>query len=700
MKRFFKSQTAKSFLIFWVAILGALLIYAIPLVHDLQNKSIDLIFEYRGPVSPPDTQVVIVALDDESLRSLNRKYPFPTQYYTHLVKNLDRAGAKLIVMDIEFTEPNFEHPERDLEFAQAINDAGNVILAGKVVYELASGRVYNPQILPPIAPLIRSDAAWGIVNAIEDRDGFIRRYLLFDYVGEKIYYSLSIKALEKLSEPIVPQDPFDPVFIVGDHRIPKAQANSMYINYRGPKGTFRTYSFASVLDDSTFQLLPDEDTDIFEFHLEWETFKDKIVMVGASAEELQDNKFTPFFNYRGQSQKIPGVEIHANALSTILQDDFLSALPPFLVLLYVLLIGALTSVLTFSLRPFKSLFVSIAMVLFCIGLAFFMFTHFSLFFPMILPSMVIAFTFVGNTMIKIVAEQREKLRIRQTFQQYVAPSIVHKMLSSGELPAYGGERKELTILFSDIRQFTKFSESHEPEFVVSRLSNYLSNMVEIIFRHRGTLDKFVGDEIMALFGAPYYFDNHAELACQTALEMIEKLSMLSKEWSSTNGQFMKIGIGINTGKVLVGNLGSSQLFDYTVIGDQVNLGARLEGANKIYQTSIILSENTYNQVSKNALVRELDRVRVVGRMTPIRIYELLGMHSLPQLEKDYKIKVFEEGLEAYRQMRWADALKLFRKVLKVFPNDGPSQVFIIRCLNYLEHSPDPDWDGVYDFVQK
>jgi adenylate cyclase len=316
------------------------------------------------------------------------------------------------------------------------------------------------------------------------------------------------------------------------------------------------------------------------------------------------------------------------------------------------------------------------------------------------PILAILLSFVTSLLYQTVIEQREKRRIRQTFQQYVAPSVVDKMLSSGVLPSYGGERRELTVLFSDIRKFTTFSESREPEVVVSRLSEYLTEMVEVIFNNNGTLDKFVGDEIMALFGAPYQLEDHAEKACQTAVAMLDRLRELQKRWSADKKGYFNIGIGINTGNVIVGNLGSSQLFDYTVIGDEVNLGARLEGANKQYATTVIMSESTYNLVSDIAKVRELDLVRVVGKQKPIRIFELRGMDSLPQIEQDYIIDVFSEGLMAYRERRWADALKAFRRVLRYFPSDGPSRIYTMRCLDYIESPPPHNWDGVFEMKSK
>ncbi|MBN1540938.1 adenylate/guanylate cyclase domain-containing protein [candidate division KSB1 bacterium] len=701
MKSFIKSVKGLAVLITFAAFVLAMLVSSFTLVQNMHLKIVDTFFSLRGPLVPSDSSIVVITIDDEALKSLPSKYPFPTLYYSRLVNNLDRAGARLIIFDIEFTEANSLNPESDLEFARRIREAGNVILAGKVVFDVGSYGIQNFHLLEPIAPLLRSGAGWGLVNTIEDADGFIRQYLLFHQVNEKTYYPLAVKALEHLQGRSIPaQDPYLRQFRTGLFTVPKASANSFFINYRGPVRTFPVYSLAHVLDDSTFDLLEDDDTDIFDLHLEWDTFRDKIVLIGASAEELQDNKYTPFYHHNDIKRKMPGVEMHAHALSTLLDRDFLRMVPRSISISAWLFLAILTAFVTLLLRPFKALAVMVCVSLFLLFGAFFLFSEIGWIVNLTQPLLVVVLIFFFNTLYQIVQEQKEKNRIRQTFQQYVAPSIVNKMLSTGELPAYGGERRELTMLFSDIRKFSSFSENHEPEYVVNRLSEYLSAMVEIIFKHNGTLDKFIGDEIMALFGAPYSFADHAERACIAALEMVKKLEFLKKEKNDGGNSLFQIGIGINTGKVIVGNLGSSQLFDYTVIGDHVNIGARLEGVNKEYKTTIILSEHTWDAVRKSAIVRELDMVRVMGRNKPLRIYELLGMESVSQMQKDYLIDLFGEGLSAYRDRRWSDAIKIFHRILRYYPADGPARVFTIRCLNYLEKAPSEEWDGVFELQQK
>ncbi|OPZ69856.1 MAG: Adenylate cyclase 1 [bacterium ADurb.Bin478] len=687
------------------ALAGAGLAWLISLFgffHNLNLRAVNELFSLRGGQAQADTSIVIIAVDDESMKSLPTKWPYPRSYFARMVDHLSQAGARLIVFDIEFTEPSREQPAEDDSLARSVARAQNVILAGKVVLDANKRSLNNHYLLKPIPPLLETGAPFALVNVIEDGDGFIRRYMLYQQVGAALYFPLAVQAFLALAPPETGRT----VAISGNHvllagqRVPTTSGNAMYINFAGPAASFRTYSLASILDDENFDLAGEEDTDIFDQYRQWQTFRDKIVLVGASAEELQDNKYTPFFEYNGQRLKMPGVEMHANALSTLRSGRFLRDLPGWMQVVLLLTASLLSAWLALSLKPFRALPAVVLLIAGFLGLVYGLFVHARWVTDIVAPILSIAFTYVAGLTYQTVVEQKEKNRIRKTFQQYVAPTVVEKMLSTGELPSYGGERKELTVLFSDIRKFTKFSESHEPEVVVSRLQEYLSEMVDVVFRYNGTLDKFVGDELMAVYGAPFHFPDHAERACRTALEMVETLRQIQKRWSQDYNEYFNIGIGINTGKVIVGNLGSKQLFDYTVIGDEVNIGARLEGANKLYETTILISENTYSHVRDTARVRELDLVRLVGRRHPIRIYELRGMAPLPDIEQDLLIDVFAQGLNAYRRRCWADALYSFRRILRYFPTDGPSRIYTQRCLDQLEHPAPDDWNGVYDMEHK
>lgn len=675
------------------------------IVESIKLKTIDSFYALRGPIQPQDTTIVIVGVDDESLQSLPEDWPFPRSYHAKLVRNLTQAGARAIIFDIEFIETSTLITEDDFDFRDAIKQAGNVILAGKIAYEAGRYGVQQELLLKPNTFFLDDSVAWGwgIVNSFEDRDGFLRQYFLFLQHESQVYYPLAIEAYKLIARPTIPVEAnrTGDEFILGERRIPKIEANTMMINYSGPPGeAFRTYSYANILDDANFDLVDQEDTDVFENHLELQTFKDKIVFIGAMAEELHDKKFTPFFSYKGEHVKMAGVETHAHALSTIMRGDFIQKIDPFVdfIILVLFILLATTSII--YLKPLHAtLLIVVEIVLLNLG-GYLAFSHRGVIVDVTTPLLGILLCYVSGLIYNIFTERREKFRIRRIFQHYMSPAIVTKMIDSGRLPEFGGERRELTVLFSDIRKFSSFSEKHEPEFVVNRLSDYLSQMVDIIFTNSGTLDKFVGDEIMALFGAPYYFADHAERACIAALEMIQRLRHMQKQWKAENAENFDIGIGINSGNALVGNLGSEQIFDYTVIGNEINLGARLEGANKVYQTSILISDNTYNYIKDKFVAREIDYVRVVGIHKPVRVYELRSVEPLPKIEEELILETFKEALAMYRTHRWGEALKTFRRILRHYPADGPSLLYTVRCLDFLENPPAADWDGVHDLAQK
>jgi adenylate cyclase len=332
------------------------------------------------------------------------------------------------------------------------------------------------------------------------------------------------------------------------------------------------------------------------------------------------------------------------------------------------------------------------------GIAFFSIQQ--IWIPIVAPTLAIVLSYIGNTVQLVFFERRERRFVRKVFSQFVSKSVVDEMLAAGQNPKLGGEKRELSILFSDVRGFTTYCEKHPEEVVVQRLNEYLTEMVDIVFRNQGTLDKFIGDAVMALYGAPYHYAEHAEKACVTACEMIASVRGIQKRWSANAEDYFQIGIGVNTGTVIVGNMGSQQKFEYTVIGDEVNLASRLEGANKQYWTSIIISESTYAQVRKKARVRELDLVKVKGKKKPARIFELCSMEKLPAIEEDLLIGVYHQGLAFYKKREWYNAIKEFKRVLRYFPSDGPSRVYINRCLDFIMNPPRMDWDGVYEFKTK
>jgi adenylate cyclase len=263
----------------------------------------------------------------------------------------------------------------------------------------------------------------------------------------------------------------------------------------------------------------------------------------------------------------------------------------------------------------------------------------------------------------------------------------------------GGDKKDLTVLFSDIRGFTSISEKLPPEELVRLLNEYLTAMTNVVFKYEGLLDKYMGDAIMAVFGAPLDQPDHPQRACWTALNMMSELHRLQNKWQEEGRPALNIGIGINTGDMVVGNMGSEMRFDYTVMGDMVNLGSRLEGINKEYGSNIIISEFTYKAVKEIMCCRELDSVRVKGKKLPVKIYELLGKKKDENKWNDF-IAGFEKGLALYRAAKWDEAISSFQKVLAIRAEDEASRIYIERCKNLKEEPPAQPWDGVFTMKTK
>jgi adenylate cyclase len=298
-----------------------------------------------------------------------------------------------------------------------------------------------------------------------------------------------------------------------------------------------------------------------------------------------------------------------------------------------------------------------------------------------------------------MTEERQKRLIRRAFQYYLHPMIVEQVSQHPDLLKLGGQARELTVLFSDIRGFSSIAETLSPERLVRLLNEYFTAMTEVVFKHNGLLDKYIGDGIMAVYGAPLPAEDHAFQACSTALDMVTALRTLQRRWRGEGLPHVDIGIGINTAVMVVGNMGSELRFDYTVMGDGVNLASRLEGANKEYGTTIIVSESTWAQVKDRLAMRQLDIIRVQGKAQSTRIFEVLGPQPLTP-DRAAMVGLFEAGLRAYQARRWEDARQLFQQTAAITAEDMPSRLYIQRCQMFMTTPPPPDWDGVYTMPTK
>jgi adenylate cyclase len=328
-----------------------------------------------------------------------------------------------------------------------------------------------------------------------------------------------------------------------------------------------------------------------------------------------------------------------------------------------------------------------------VGLNYLLFTRLGLQLEIFYPLSLIVLVYLGVTMQRFLAEERERARIRKTFESYVAPTIVQEMLKHPEQLRLGGERREITVLFTDIRGFTTMSENLDPEALVKLLHDFLNPMSNIIINQGGTIDKYMGDAIMALFGAPLIQTDHPRLACRAALEMVDSLEALNRTWAEQGRPPLKVGVGVNTGPVAVGNMGSDRLFDYTAIGDNVNLASRLEGLNKYYGTNILISDTTAQALGNGFILRDVDQVRVKGKAQAARIYELLG-EGEPDPALARYLESYHRALALYRERRFHESLTAFAQTLEAHPGDAACQRYITLAQKHHETPPPHDWEAV------
>ncbi|MFH1811630.1 MAG: adenylate/guanylate cyclase domain-containing protein [Pseudomonadota bacterium] len=456
--------------------------------------------------------------------------------------------------------------------------------------------------------------------------------------------------------------------------LPTTPTGEMLVNYYGPeKTTFPRISYSDVVA-GTFKP---------------ELVKGKVVLVAATAIATHDQRVTPF------SAFAPGVEVHAAAIQNIIDGRFLSRHPlaiPF-ELLFMLSVALLLGLLLRRVSVPIGIGVTLA-----IAVAYWAINTFVLFrqgywFYLVLPFLQIFLTWAGITVFGYLVEGREKKRITAQFGTYVSPDYVRELIDNPDVIGLSGAEREMSVLFSDIRGFTTMSERLAPEELTRFLNEYLTPMTYCLQRNQGTLDKYMGDAIMAFFGAPKWFDDHPVKACLTAIEMMDELRDLRKKWRSEGKPDIDIGIGINSGKMRVGNMGSEAMRNYTVLGDNVNLGSRLEGLNKQYATNIIASQTTFEAAGALIYGRELDSVAVKGKKEPVRIFEVMGRGRPVDWQAEL-IGAFERGLVAYRKQEWEEALELFKTCLRIRKEatgtpDGCSHMYLERVHLLQKNPPRP-----------
>ncbi|MGH8064367.1 MAG: CHASE2 domain-containing protein [Candidatus Entotheonellia bacterium] len=721
----------------------------VPILELIELKTYDLRFLSRGHMQPSPA-VVMAVIDEKSLDAEGR-WPWPRSKIAALVDTLSQDGARVIAFDIAFTEPdessqlasirfsqkvdvlamrhpqladfireNIQHVDNDLTLVNAIQNSSAAVVLGyffhmseaDINYQIEQRKmdeqlnrinaskypfiIYREQkvggvpFIKAYAPesnleMFTEAAASGYFTTTSDADGVVRWMPLMVQAGEDLFPPLAVSTVwHYLGKPqlTVKVGRYGVEGIqMGERFIPTDESGQLLINYLGPPKTFPHIPI----------------TDILRGKLASGIFTDKIVLVGATAMGIQDLRSTPL------SPVYPGMEVHATVIDNILTQNFITRpmWSKIYDLLAILTLGTLIGIALPRMSALKGLLFAAGLFILHIFIARWLFINTGVWLNIVYPLLALSANYTILTLYDYVTEERERRKIKGAFMHYVAPVVIEEMLKDPRRLKLGGEERVLTVLFCDLQGFTSHSERYAPHEMIELLSEYYARMTEQIFASGGMLKEYVGDELMAIFGAPIEQPDHAERACAAALAMREHRYALREEWAKMGRPPLIARTGVNSGLMLVGNLGSKYRFAYGVLGDHVNLGSRLEGLNKAYGTEILIGENTAQLVQKSFLLREIDLVRVVGREQGVRVYELLAAASTSlSARKEKAVRSYAAGLEAYRQQCWAEALGLFKESLALWPADGPSRIMAERCQIYQKAPPTGDWDGVFEALYK
>lgn len=792
-----------------VSIILVTLLHAVG-IFDLPNyKVLDFAFtRIRGPIAgwsarqpiPRDSlKVVLVEVDNETWDQVPHPWFYPRdEVWARVVRNLTDAGARVIVFDLEFDTPDkksewlaslwqmgneIEFRHADEVLADAIRYAKSkgtrIVLGSQLITETTR---HPPQYIKrPVERILAAGPETGLVNEIKDFDGVTRKYALFYEMAHKPgewYLPLGMKALKEywgVPDSVLPQLDWERDEITYGPAVIKTygKSASFMVNFYGPPSgislagedpweTFYRYPLSNVLDDADFELNQDSDwMDFFKldgdlYGIVGESpFLDKIVIIGVSVNVLLDVKETPYYNYAGLRQLMPGVEYHANAIQTILDGNFIrvaggtlelndESFGANLLIIIILALGTFLFVQRISPILGGLLMVLEILVFVDVALGYFTQDHLwlpkfislyimmwtgvesvpafftigtpeigaSLFVPIVPGIASIVFTYGSIVLYRFLMEQKDKRFLKHTFGTYVSPELIDQMYETKQVPELGGESGIRTAYFTDIASFSAFSEILTASQLVALLNEYLTAMTDVLLHEGGTLDKFEGDAIVAFFGAPIHQDDHAYRACLVSVGMQQELAKLREKWASEDDKWpdlvpqMRMRIGINAGDLVTGNMGTTNRMNYTMMGDVVNTAARLEASAKQYGIYIQTTIPTLELAGKDKFEwRHIDKVKVMGKQEAVEAVEIMALKG--QLaDGQLKMKrIYDEGMKLYRQQQWDAGIEKFKAseaLEEVFPArpTTPSQVYIERCEYFKATPPGPDWDGSWTLTAK
>jgi adenylate cyclase len=583
------------------------LVYLSGFLELPEARTVDLRFDLRGPRKPV-FPIVVVTVDDDSLAEINRQWPWPRSYHAKVIEQIAKGNPLAIGVDILFPEESQDREDRLL--AKAVTGAKRVVLGSTlrtIATQTTVGVTQQRELAEPPIPTIRAGAAGiGFVDLDRGKDAVVRSGVLLRRHAGQVHTGFAKSLFD-----LVARD-------LGADGSRAAHRGRVLINFRGPNGSFPTYPYYQV----------------YRGEIPSTTFKGKIIILGVAALSLHDRHPAPFSGASwlptsaevGLKKDDPeallmsGSEIQANLLDTLLNNDPIERLPTSVYLVLILLVGMTGVVIAGRLRPLRAIAGTVGLALVYLMVSQFAFSWMNLWIevvPVILPLIVGA----GMT---ISANYMREERVRREYARFFSPVVARQIAEDRKGLAMAAKRRAITVLFSDIRNFTSISEGLPPEKVVELLREYFNTMVSIVLKHGGTLDKYVGDAIMGLFGAPLPDEDHAARAVRAALEMVAQVPVLSPKWEATSGRPLQIGVGINSGEAVVGVMGADSRREYSAIGDTVNLASRLEGVTKDFKTPIVVSHATVVALGGRFQVRELSELRVKGRQEAVRVYAVDG----------------------------------------------------------------------------
>ena len=657
--------------------------------------------------TPATERIKVILLDQASLdwgkTENGLSWPWPREVYGPIMDFCRRGGAKAVAFDFLYTEPSVYGVSDDEALGAAVGRTPGFV--GAVFMGTASGDAETwPEDVPDRTPVFRGLEKWlasardvtapkaafpipevatnaamlANVSDQPDMDGVFRRAALFRVFDGRAVPSLGLAAYLVGEQAEVKLE--DGWLRVGDHRVPMDPAGRSILQFVGESGTHEAFSAAAIIQ-SELRLQAGEKPVVDPAAL-----KDCYVFLGSSAPGLLDLRPTPI------SKVYPGVEIQATMLDNLLSSFFLRDVSRESVLLVTLLMALVSGIaVTLSRRVGQSIAAFVLFLPVPIAAGFGAYAQ-GFWWPVVVGELAVALALVGGVVVNYATEGRQKAYLKQAFRHYLGAEVIEQLIADPSKLKLGGEKRELTLFFSDIEKFSSFSEKLDPPTLTALLNDYLSDMGAIIQEEGGYLDKYIGDAIVAFWNAPVAQPDHAVRACRAALRCQRKIAERREEFKQRTGATVKARIGINSGEVVVGNMGSHDRFNYTVLGDAANLASRLEGANKAFGTYLMVSESSWSQAKGQFVGRELGQLRVVGRQTPVRVYEVMGLAGE---QKPAWVADYERGLQLCCSGQWAEALKAFEKC----PDDAASKVYADRCRKLLS-APSEKWDGVWNLTEK